>query len=232
MPEVTSLSRPSRELRLAAGGAGRGRAPPRTFQACLPHKVGLCLGLLAPNPGEQQRREREGKGAAGRRGLGAQGSEIPGLARLSGGTGGTWRGTVPAKPKRGAEPQAQPSWRAVRAKLGDRAEITERQAPAAASPLATSCSIERAKDAALRAPAAKRSEAGRVGRERRSSGSARGGGWNRLTKPGRARVRGSPGRATAREGAAHRPIAASRLGEAEATAAAGRVTNPPTAHPA
>lgn len=77
MHGVTSLSRPSGELRLAAGGAERGRAPPSTFQACLTHKVGLCLGLLAPSPGEQQWRGREGKGAAGRRGLGAPGPGDP-----------------------------------------------------------------------------------------------------------------------------------------------------------
>lgn len=74
--------------------------------------------------------------------LGARGPcDPPRLVRLSGGTGGTWSGAVPAEPKRHAGPQAQPSWGAAPETGGDQAEVTERQTPAADLPLATSCSM-------------------------------------------------------------------------------------------
>lgn len=115
---ATSLSRPFLEPRLAAGGAGRGRAPPYTFHARLPHKVGLCLDPLAPSPGEQQQRGRRGRVRRGGDGSGSSGPAIPGLERISGDTGGTWCGSVPAEPKRDAGPQAQPSWGAAQATRG------------------------------------------------------------------------------------------------------------------
>lgn len=104
--------------RLAAGGAGRGRAPPYTFHARLPHKVGLCLDPLAPSPGKQQQRGRRGRARRGGDGSGSSGPAIPGLERISGDTGGTWCGSVPAEPKRDAGPQAQPSWGAAQATRG------------------------------------------------------------------------------------------------------------------
>lgn len=117
-PGATSLSRPFREPRLAAGGVGRGRAPPYTFHARLPHKVGLCLDPLAPSPGEQQQRGRRGRARRGGDDSGSSGPAIPGLEPISGDTGGTWRGSVPAEPKRDAGPQAQPSWGATQATRG------------------------------------------------------------------------------------------------------------------
>lgn len=42
---------PGAKIRSWRGGEGA-RAPPYTFHARLPHKVGLCLDPLAPSPGE------------------------------------------------------------------------------------------------------------------------------------------------------------------------------------
>lgn len=71
-----SISRTRRvwDPRLAAGrGAGRGRAPTRTFHARrqLPAQSGLCLGLLSPRtptPGRSSGAPREGRGGEAKRG--------------------------------------------------------------------------------------------------------------------------------------------------------------------
>ncbi|XP_036061534.1 collagen alpha-1(I) chain-like [Onychomys torridus] len=182
-----------------------------------------------PRPPPAQTAERaEGKGAAGEATVGGSralrspawsGSAgvpgAPGVARSQPSQSGT-RG--PRLSHRGGAPGVM---------RGDQAEVTEGQArrppPAAARAVGGCCA---------RAPAARLSRAGRAGRAGRSVGSARGG---ERQIPGGCRGT-DPRGAAAYEGAAHRPMAASRLGEAEATAAAGRVRGasrrPPGSTPA
>lgn len=180
------------------GRGGEGRTLLRTFQACLPHKVGLCLGLLAPSPGKQQRRGREGKGAARReaRARGAQALRTPawrGSTETPGAPGAGWSqpsqsGTRSPKLSHRGERLGRRSETGLRS-LNGRLQPQLRRWPPAAARAGKGC--------CARAPAGQAERSWACGCERRSSGSARGGGWNRLTKRGRAPRCGSPGRATA-----------------------------------
>lgn len=113
--DETSLGAKTRSWR----GAGRGRAPTRTFHARsqLPAQSGLCLGPLCPRPREGAAEPPEGgRARRGREAGSAKAPSVPSRARLSGRMAGTRRQPAPAEPSRGAGPAPGPG--AQRGRLG------------------------------------------------------------------------------------------------------------------
>lgn len=143
-------------------GAGRGRAPTRSFHARgqLPHKVGFVSAPVPSPPGNSSAAPRRGKGAGGS----AKARPVPSRARLSGRRAGTRRRAAPAEPSRGAGPAAGPG--AQRGRLGRRAGARLRSPSGGLRPRGRSLGVAaawavarpgRAKDAprrSARAPAA------------------------------------------------------------------------------
>lgn len=122
-------------------GAGRGRAPTRSFHARgqLPAQSGLCLGPPSPHPRETAAQLPEGEGRGGER-QGPAGPQSGAPQRADS------EHSAPLSPSRaiagrGSRSRARGSAGPTRAARRGQAEVTERRAPAARSQPRSGCGM-------------------------------------------------------------------------------------------
>lgn len=122
-------------------GAGRGRAPTRSFHARgqLPAQSGLCLGPRPLAPGKQQRSSQKGEGRGGERQ--GQAGPQPGASQRAESGHPAPRSASRAIAGRGSRCRARGSAGPTRAPRGGQAEVTERRAPAARSQPRSGCGM-------------------------------------------------------------------------------------------